>query len=197
MLRQNPPQPLADAMHRAWVAFAVSGECSWPRYDLACRQTKRFDVECRVVESPLARELALWKAWGIETARERHRSHSLADAYADGAVEAGYKGTHSKWPSLASPADDSWCRTSHYYAGGWQLPTRSRDWWHNRLLQENALSRMWRAHVRSSRQAERALARAQIYSCVLNGERWMMKIVAKGSAAAIRLTLINNQPSWL
>jgi para-nitrobenzyl esterase len=64
MLGQNPPQPLADVMHRAWVAFAVSGDCGWPRYELARRQTMRFDLECRVVENPLARELALWNSCG-------------------------------------------------------------------------------------------------------------------------------------
>jgi para-nitrobenzyl esterase len=61
MLGRNPPQPLADAMHRAWVAFAVSGDCGWPRYDLARRQTMHFDSESRVVNNPLARELALWE----------------------------------------------------------------------------------------------------------------------------------------
>ncbi len=61
MLGGNPPQPLADAMHRAWVAFAAAGDCGWPRYDLARRRTMRFDTESRVVDNPLARELALWK----------------------------------------------------------------------------------------------------------------------------------------
>ena len=61
MLGQNPPQPLADAMHRAWVAFATSGDCGWPRYDGARRRTMRFDTECRVVDNPLARELAMWQ----------------------------------------------------------------------------------------------------------------------------------------
>jgi hypothetical protein len=27
MLGRAPPQPLADAMHRAWVNFAVTGDC--------------------------------------------------------------------------------------------------------------------------------------------------------------------------
>ena len=61
MLGQNPPQPLADAMHRAWVAFAASGDCGWPRYDAARRRTMRFDTQSRVVDDPLARELAVWQ----------------------------------------------------------------------------------------------------------------------------------------
>jgi carboxylesterase type B len=61
MLGRDPPQPLADAMHRAWVAFAAGGDCGWPGYDLARRPTMRFDTDSRVVENPLARELLLWK----------------------------------------------------------------------------------------------------------------------------------------
>jgi len=64
-LGPDPPQPLADAMHRAWVAFAVSGDCGWPRYDLTRRQTMRFDTVSRVVDNPLARELALWEGRAV------------------------------------------------------------------------------------------------------------------------------------
>jgi len=61
VLGRDPPQPLADAMHRAWVAFAAGGDCGWPRYDLARRRTMRFDTDSRVVDNPLAREVSLWK----------------------------------------------------------------------------------------------------------------------------------------
>jgi carboxylesterase 2/para-nitrobenzyl esterase len=61
MLGRNPPQPLADAMHGAWAAFAAGGDCGWPRYDLARRRTMHFDTECHVVNNPLSHELALWK----------------------------------------------------------------------------------------------------------------------------------------
>ena len=61
MLGRNPPQPLADAMHRAWVAFAAGGDCGWPKYDPARRATMRFDTTSEVVDDPLALELALWK----------------------------------------------------------------------------------------------------------------------------------------
>jgi para-nitrobenzyl esterase len=58
MLGRDPPQALADAMHRAWVA---DGDCGWPRYDPIRRQTMRFDTKSRVVDDPLARKLALWE----------------------------------------------------------------------------------------------------------------------------------------
>jgi len=61
MLGRDPPQPLADAMHRAWVAFAAGGDCGWPKYDPARRATMRFDTTSEVVNDPLALELALWK----------------------------------------------------------------------------------------------------------------------------------------
>jgi para-nitrobenzyl esterase len=61
MLGRDPPQLLADAMHRAWVAFAAGGDCGWPKYDPARRATMRFDTTSEVVNDPLALELALWK----------------------------------------------------------------------------------------------------------------------------------------
>jgi carboxylesterase 2/para-nitrobenzyl esterase len=61
MLGRDPPQLLADAMHGAWVAFAAQGDCGWPRYDVARRRAMHFDTESRVVDNPLARELAVWQ----------------------------------------------------------------------------------------------------------------------------------------
>jgi para-nitrobenzyl esterase len=55
-------QQLADAMHRAWIAFARSGDPnhdglpSWPRYDLARRATMRFDATCEVLDDPLGQD---------------------------------------------------------------------------------------------------------------------------------------------
>jgi len=60
MLGRDPPQALADTMHGAWVAFAGGGDCGWPRYDVARRRMMRFDMDSRVVDNPLGRELALW-----------------------------------------------------------------------------------------------------------------------------------------
>lgn len=55
-----PPQELADAMHAAWVAFATTGDCGWPKYDLERRATMCFDSTSRVVDDPRAAERALW-----------------------------------------------------------------------------------------------------------------------------------------
>jgi carboxylesterase type B len=56
-----PPQPLADTMHAAWVAFATHGDPGWPRYDLSRRATMRFDTTSAVVDDPQSVERALWE----------------------------------------------------------------------------------------------------------------------------------------
>lgn len=56
----NPPQPLADAMHHAWIAFATTGDPGWPKYDLKRRSTMRFDATSRVVDDPRCKERELW-----------------------------------------------------------------------------------------------------------------------------------------
>ncbi len=61
MLGPNPPQSLADEMHRRWVAFAATGDPGWPPYDLRRRATMRFDETSAVVNDPLAEERALWE----------------------------------------------------------------------------------------------------------------------------------------
>lgn len=43
MTGDNPPQQLADEMHRAWVAFARTGDPGWPGYEPANRRLMRFD----------------------------------------------------------------------------------------------------------------------------------------------------------
>jgi len=57
----DPPQQLADTMHAAWVAFATTGDCGWPKYDLSRRATMRFDVTSEVVDDPRSAERALWE----------------------------------------------------------------------------------------------------------------------------------------
>lgn len=57
----SPPQQLADAMHRAWVEFARSGDPGWPKYDLDRRATMHFDLASTVVDDPLAKKRALWE----------------------------------------------------------------------------------------------------------------------------------------
>jgi carboxylesterase type B len=61
LLGLTPPQPLADTMHGAWVAFTTNGDPRWPPYDLQRRATMRFDTTSRVLEDPLARERVLWE----------------------------------------------------------------------------------------------------------------------------------------
>jgi carboxylesterase type B len=61
LLGANPPQPLADTMHTAWVAFATTGDCGWPTYDLSRRATMRFDTTSEVVDDPQSAERALWE----------------------------------------------------------------------------------------------------------------------------------------
>jgi carboxylesterase 2/para-nitrobenzyl esterase len=57
----DPPQQLADTTHAAWVAFATSGDCGWPKYDLSRRATMRFDTTSEVVDDPRSAERALWE----------------------------------------------------------------------------------------------------------------------------------------
>jgi para-nitrobenzyl esterase len=51
-------QAVADAMHRAWIAFAREGDPNhaglpeWPQYDLERRATMRFDVTCELLDDP-------------------------------------------------------------------------------------------------------------------------------------------------
>lgn len=58
---ESPPQRLADAMHKAWVAFATTGDPGWPRYDLDRRAAMHFDTASRPIEDPLGKERLLWQ----------------------------------------------------------------------------------------------------------------------------------------
>ena len=51
-LGDNPPDALANAMHRAWVSFASTGNPGWTPFDLDRRMTMRFDVESKEVSDP-------------------------------------------------------------------------------------------------------------------------------------------------
>lgn len=61
LLGTDPPQPLADAMHSAWVSFAATGDPGWPDYSTAGRSTMYFSTDSRVVNDPRAWERNLWK----------------------------------------------------------------------------------------------------------------------------------------
>ncbi|GAA4061534.1 carboxylesterase/lipase family protein [Nonomuraea soli] len=54
------PQPLADTMHRAWIAFASGGDPGWPAWD-ASRPVMVFDApESGIVHAPRDEELKAW-----------------------------------------------------------------------------------------------------------------------------------------
>jgi para-nitrobenzyl esterase len=61
-------QGIADAMHRAWIAFARDGDPNhpglphWPAYDLERRATMRFDTSCEVVDDPGGDDRAAYAA---------------------------------------------------------------------------------------------------------------------------------------
>ncbi|MFI1222016.1 MULTISPECIES: carboxylesterase/lipase family protein [unclassified Streptomyces] len=56
----DAPQPLADAMHRAWVDFAASGDPGWSAWD-ARRPVRVFDHPgTSTVLAPRQEELAAW-----------------------------------------------------------------------------------------------------------------------------------------
>lgn len=60
LLGSHPPQPLADLMHAAWVAFATNGDPGWPAYNLDQRTTMRFDTRSGTVDDPYTMERTLW-----------------------------------------------------------------------------------------------------------------------------------------
>ena len=62
LIGPNPPQDLADEMHRAWVRFAASGDPGWPAFDDR-RPVRIFDTGGGSVEhDPRGDERAIWTA---------------------------------------------------------------------------------------------------------------------------------------
>ena len=53
---------IADAMHRAWIAFARTGDPGWPAYDRARRATMRFDRETEVLDDPDGAARRAWES---------------------------------------------------------------------------------------------------------------------------------------
>ena len=47
-------------MHRAWIAFARTGDPGWPEYEPARRVTMRFDAETEVVDDLDALQRQAW-----------------------------------------------------------------------------------------------------------------------------------------
>ncbi|MGF6883077.1 para-nitrobenzyl esterase [Nocardia sp. GAS34] len=59
----NPPQSLADEVHRAWVDFATHGDPGWERFTAGRRAVKVFDSQASAVHvDPRADELAALRA---------------------------------------------------------------------------------------------------------------------------------------
>ncbi|MDX6362260.1 MAG: para-nitrobenzyl esterase [Streptomyces sp.] len=58
---EGAPQELADAMHGAWVRFAVDGDPGWPAWD-ASHPVRIFGAEPELVHGPRDHEMALWQA---------------------------------------------------------------------------------------------------------------------------------------
>lgn len=56
----NPPQQLADAMHRAWVGFITTGDPGWAAYDTDTRTTMVFDVTSGPVDDPHPQVRRAW-----------------------------------------------------------------------------------------------------------------------------------------
>ncbi len=56
----DPPQGLADRMHRAWVDFIVGGDPGWPAYEPRRRATMAFGSSSRVVDDLLQAERLRW-----------------------------------------------------------------------------------------------------------------------------------------
>ncbi|URN10888.1 carboxylesterase family protein [Actinomadura madurae] len=61
MTGPNPPQALADRMHRAWVDFAAGGDPGWERFDPSTRAVRTFDDPAdKVVHDPHVEDRELW-----------------------------------------------------------------------------------------------------------------------------------------
>ncbi|TDD92198.1 carboxylesterase/lipase family protein [Actinomadura darangshiensis] len=61
MTGPNPPQALADRMHRAWVRFAVDGDPGWEPFEPSTRAVQTFgDPSDALVHDPRGDERKLW-----------------------------------------------------------------------------------------------------------------------------------------
>jgi para-nitrobenzyl esterase len=61
-LGSDPPQELADLMHRAWVDFVTDGDPGWPSFMPDTRPAMVFDGKSRVIDDPLRLPRSLWGA---------------------------------------------------------------------------------------------------------------------------------------
>jgi para-nitrobenzyl esterase len=49
----NPPQDLADRMHRIWVNFACDGAAPWPEFNAETRQVYAMETGVAATEKPM------------------------------------------------------------------------------------------------------------------------------------------------
>lgn len=59
-LGENPPQALADSIHKIWVDYARDGTAPWPEYEPATRQVYRLDLG-QAVRDPDIPAANLWR----------------------------------------------------------------------------------------------------------------------------------------
>jgi carboxylesterase type B len=59
-LGADPPQALADQMHRAFVGFITGGDPGWPSFGAESSSTMIFDLESAVIDDPLGLPRSLW-----------------------------------------------------------------------------------------------------------------------------------------
>ncbi len=59
-LGSEPPQGLADRMHRAWVGFVTDADPGWPAFSLDTRPVMVIDDESAVMNDPLRLPRSLW-----------------------------------------------------------------------------------------------------------------------------------------
>jgi len=58
---KDAPQALAENVHRAWVAFATTGDPGWPAYSREDRQVMNFDIVSSLTIDPRATSRHLWE----------------------------------------------------------------------------------------------------------------------------------------
>ncbi len=59
-LGSEPPQHLADLMHKSWVDFVTQGDPGWPSFTPDTRPAMVFDGKSRVIDDPLRLPRTLW-----------------------------------------------------------------------------------------------------------------------------------------
>jgi carboxylesterase type B len=60
MVGEHPPAELANQMHRAWIAFAKTGDPGWPAYTAESRLVMSVNTAWKVVSDPRPAERRVW-----------------------------------------------------------------------------------------------------------------------------------------